>query len=176
MVLFKRYRTRVYNFILNRKLKKLRNKHETCTYLNASSVAVLFDGSKPENMEPVKRYCQSLRNQNKKAYMLCYIEKERPNEALSFDFLTRKNLNWFFIPDNSKTDDFIKRQFDLLINLSTEECLPLEYLSALSKSVYRIGRYIPDKTFCFDFMINLNGKNDVNYLIKEIEHYLRIIK
>jgi hypothetical protein len=176
MVLLKRLRTRAHNFILNRKLKKIDRAHQVCSHSNASSIAVLFDGSKAENMEPVKKYHQLLRNLNKKVHLLCYINKERPGESLMFDHLTRKDLNWCFIPDSGKTDDFINQHFDLLVNLCTEECLPLEYLSALSNSGYRVGRFIPDKTFCFDLMIHSNGNHDVNYLIEQIEKYLKMVK
>jgi hypothetical protein len=175
MVLFKRLKTRAHNFILNRKLKKVQSQHRVFSYTNASSLALLFDASKPENMEPVKKYHQQLRNLNKKVYLLCYIHKERPGESLVFDYLTRRNLNWCFVPEEGKTNDFINQRFDLLINLCTEECLPLEYLSALSNSIYRVGRFIPDKTFCFDLMIQMNEKKDVNYLIEQVEHYLKMI-
>ncbi len=176
MVLFKQIRTRAYNFFLGRKLKQLRNKHETRSFSNSSSVALLFDGSCPENMEPVKHYFQLLRMENKKVHLLCYIRKERPGEALSFEYFTGQDLNWWFTPEKSRTEDFVNKQFDLLINLCTEECLPLEYLSALSRATYRVGRYIPGKTYCFDLMISMNGKKDVNYLIREVEHYLRMIR
>ncbi|HXH17552.1 MAG TPA: hypothetical protein VNJ07_00595 [Chitinophagales bacterium] len=154
----------------------MRNQRETVTYHNASTIGLLFDGTKQENMEPAKRYHQFLRSQNKKVHLLCYIEKERPGESLPFDYLTKKNLNWCFIPEHPKADDFINNRFDLLINLSTHDCLPLEYISSLAKSKLRIGRFIPEKTFCNDLMIDLKGNNDVNYLISQVEHYLRMIR
>ena len=176
MVFFKRLRTRTHNFLLNRNLKKVSRDHQTCSYNNASTIALLFDGTKQKNMEPVKKYHQYLRSLNKKVHLLCYIEKERPGESLAFDYLTKRNLNWWFVPENAKAVEFISTRFDLLINLCAEECLPLDYISALSNSVYRVGRFIPDKTFCFDLMINLNGNSDVNHLIEEVEHYLKMIK
>jgi len=176
MVLFKKLRTRAHNFLLSQQLKKTTREHQACSFFNASSIALLFDGSKPENIEPVKKYHQFLRGLNKRVHLLCYIDKERPGESLPFDYLTRKNLNWCFVPDAEKISDFIGRRFDVLINLSTEECLPLEYISALSASTYRVGRFIPDKTFCHDLMIDLNGRNDVSYLIEQAEYYLRMVK
>ncbi len=176
MVFFKNLRTRAHQFILSRKLKEVRNQHQTVRYDNASSIGLLFDGTKPENMEPAKKYYQFLRSINKKAHLLCYIEKERPGESLPFDYLTKKNLNWCFIPEHSKATEFTGSRFDLLINLCTEECLPLEYISALSNSVYRVGRFIPEKPFCHDLMIDLNGKTDMNYFVGQVEQYLRMIK
>lgn len=176
MVFFRRIRNRAHDLILSRNLKKTHHAHQTCGYHQASTIALLFDGTNPKNMEPVKNYHQHLRSLNKKVHLLCYIEKERPGEALSFDYITRRNLNWCFIPEGAKAAHYMNTRYDLLICLCTQECLPLEYISALSNAVYRVGRYIPHKTFCFDLMIHLNGKSDVKFLIDEVERYLLMIK
>lgn len=175
-MVLKRLRVRAHNFILNRQLKKISRQHQACSYFNASSIAILFDGSLPENMETIKKYYQTLRTSNKKIHVLGYIHQERSGESIMFDHITRKNLNWCFIPSAPKANDFINQPFDLLINLCTDECLPLEYLSALSGARYRVGRFISDKTFCFDLMINLNGNRSVSHFIEQVEHFLKMVK
>ncbi len=176
MILFKALRTSLHNYFLGRQLKKAASGHHTCNYENANSIAVVFDVSRLENLKPVKKFYQKLRSGNKTVHLLGYVERLKEGQSLSFDFMTLKNLNWVFIPEHPKATDIMQGNHDILISLCTEKCIPLEYVSAMSNAAYRVGRFIPDKTFCFDLMIDLQGNKDITYLISQVDHYLQIIR
>ncbi|TSA49937.1 MAG: hypothetical protein D4R43_03060 [Sphingobacteriales bacterium] len=72
-------------------------------------------------------------------------------------------------------DEFIDRKFDILINVSIKENLPLEYIAALSQASYRVGLYDPNKLYCNDLMIDLKGNKTLQKYIDQVKHYLHIL-
>jgi len=72
-------------------------------------------------------------------------------------------------------NEFIYIKFDILINLCSTDSLPLEYISAVSSSKFRIGRYDREKTYCYDFMINNERNASLDEFILEVDHFLENI-
>lgn len=176
MLLFKKFRVRLHHYFLQRKLKNFTSVHQTCDYTSAETIGVLFDGSQNANIETVKAFCQELRMRQKKVHLLGFLDTDKDRPSLSFDYFTMKNVNWFFIPQHEKANEFMNSRFDILLNLHVNECLPLEYISALSNSKFRIGRFIEGKTFCYDFMLKLDGNSDLKFFIEQTDHYLKLIR
>ncbi|MBP7497753.1 MAG: hypothetical protein KA792_08835 [Bacteroidales bacterium] len=94
---------------------------------------------------------------------------------LTFDYFTPKDLNWYNKPSNKFVSSFIKREFDILINLNTASDLTLHYIAMQSAAKFKVGRF--DK-FPFDFynlmISNYEDKNQENF-IKNILYYLNEI-
>ncbi len=174
--MFRKFRTHAHHFFLKRKLKKNQHPRKTFNYWNAAKIIVLVDITIPQNLSVARKLVQSLKTQNKKTDILAYIEKERPGEAISVDYFSGKDINLFYFPKQAKALELMNTKYDLLINLCTEECLPLEYISALSKASFRTGRYLPDKTYCYDLMIETSGNKSAEYLAGQTEHFLKMIK
>lgn len=174
--MFRKFRLFLHHHYLNRKLKKQDYPHQTTNFEKAKRIGILFDGSKPENFPIIKNYLKTLRNKQKTVVVIGFISKDVNHEFIPFNFYSEKDVNWIFIPRHPILVEFLDTPYDLLINLYTEECLSLEYLSAMSKAKYRVGRYIADKTYCYDLMINLEEKKDLKDFIKQIDHYVNLIK
>ena len=87
----------------------------------------------------------------------------------------KKNLNWRLAPVGHTVESFIQRKFDILINLSVKEILPLEYISALSQANFRVGPYEKNKTYCYDLMIDTGEEKDLKNLIEQVKHYLHLM-
>ena len=71
--------------------------------------------------------------------------------------------------------DFIQKDFVLLLDLDMKDCLPLNYISGLSMSMCRIGRYSEASIPCYDLMLNVGSSTSIPEFIKQITHYLTII-
>ena len=77
---------------------------------------------------------------------------------LQYDFY-QKDLNWFYKPQNYIIDNFVKRDYDILINLCDSSCIPIKYLVAKSIARFKIGMY--EENFdIYDLMIEL--KKEIN--------------
>ncbi len=86
--------------------------------------------------------------------------------------LTPKDLNWMGLPKPGPVDDFIKTEFDVLFNISLEQNLVLDYITALSRAKFKTG-WSPEKRNFFDLNINIGNKQDALFLAEQQIFYLR---
>lgn len=96
-------------------------------------------------------------------------------EKSSIEIITSADLNVDYIPKNKKIKGFLSSEYAILINLCTEICLPLVYVTAKSKSHFKIGKYHPNLANYYDFMID-SHEHSLTGFLKEIKHYLLKIK
>lgn len=175
--MFRQLRSRIHHYLLKKKLKEApAHEHQTVNYERAKSIAVLFDATNPENLTIAKKFNQDLASLHKHTHFFAFVDQKKPMGSLPFDFMTSEQVSWLFVPEHPKVQDFLTKQYDILINICAHECLPLEYIAALSNAKFRVGRFIPGKTYCYDFMIYTNGKKDMNFLIEQLNQYLKMMK
>jgi len=92
-----------------------------------------------------------------------------------FDYFTEKEVSMNLIPQQSVLNNYAENPFDVLLNLYTAEILPLEYISAVSKATFRIGKYMVGKDYYCDMMISLKETDTLEILIEQTLHYLNQI-
>ena len=68
-------------------------------------------------------------------------------------------------------NEFVKTEYDLLLNLAPEQNLALYYLTALSRAHFKIGRAAEGLNF-FDLTIQIDNDKDALYLAGQQIHYL----
>ena len=85
-----------------------------------------------------------------------------------------QDLNWYYKPQNYIIDNFIKKEYDILINLSDSSCIPIKYLVASSVARFKIGRF-EEGYEIYDLMIKLEKEKGKERLMEEIKHYLNLI-
>lgn len=102
-----------------------------------------------------------------------------PNKQIPNSFLMRKDveivgndaLNWLCIPSKGAGQTFVNESFDLLIDLSVDEVLPVRWLSALSRAQCKVG-LLPYANNPFDLIVNSNLNKPMALLIKDITDIL----
>ena len=84
-------------------------------------------------------------------------------------------MNWYYKPQNDYILNFVKKEYDILINLSDSSCIPLKYLVASSLARFKVGKH-EEGYEIYDLMIKLDKKEDnMKKLISEIAKYLKVI-
>lgn len=166
---------KLHHYFLTKRLKKVNLNRSYVNLSKAKSVGILFDANIVEHIAIVDAFVKDLKNNGKDVTLLGYLKNDKKKPTIDFPYFTAKDTSWIGIPAKEKTGSFVKKEFDLLINLYTHECLPLEFISTLSNAKYRVGRYIDDKTYCYDLMIRLEERKDLTYLIEHTNHYLKEI-
>lgn len=145
----------------------------------AQTIAVLFGPVTKENLVICKNFLKDLRAQNKKVYAIGYYDnKELPDYCVAepaINFITKNDISWLYRPKSEIMEKFTTVEFDMLISLNTEECIPIDYMTAKSNSKFKVGRLTP-KTYQYDFMIDISKNNTMEYLIENIVRYLSMIK
>lgn len=180
MGLRKSIRSKLGNYRFHQEIKKVKLKREVVGFEEAKKIGLLYDATEDHNYEVVKQYVKSIRSMQKEVLALGYVDKKvLPSNQFAqygLDFFTRKNLNWQMIPGNPIVTNFINERFDILINLNSNKCFPLRYISAVSHARFRVGRFDKKDMLCYDLMIKVNGENGIKIFIEEAEKYLRQIK
>ncbi len=180
MGLRKNIRSKLGNYRFLQEIKKVKLKHEVVGFDEAKKIGLLYDATDDTNYEIVKQYVKTIRSQQKEVLALGYVDKKilpvNKFAQYGLDFFTRKNLNWQMIPSNPIVTNFINEKFDILINLNNNKCFPLLYISAVSHSRFRVGRFDKKDVSCYDLMIQVKGEQGIKVFIEEAENYLRQIK
>ena len=83
-------------------------------------------------------------------------------------------MNWYKKPQNYIIDNFIKKEYDILINLCDSSCIPIKYLVASSVARFKIGQHEYGYEI-YDLMISLKEDKSLEKLMSEIQHYLQLI-
>ncbi|MFW5831863.1 MAG: DUF6913 domain-containing protein [Prolixibacteraceae bacterium] len=101
---------------------------------------------------------------------LCIYGKVSPPQANS-NAVTKKDLNWMGLPVSVSVENFIETEFDLLLNVSLQQNLILDYITAMSRAKFKIG-WSPVNENYFDLNINIGRKQDAMYLARQQIFYL----
>jgi hypothetical protein len=146
---------------------------------DAKKVGILYNLESVADYEIVSEFVTQLQHDRKEVKALGFVKDKilvsRFLPKLSYDFISRKDVNWFFMPGQVKVRDFISKEFDLLIDLSLKDNLPLRYIAGLSMSLCRIGRFSEKNTDCYDLMIDLPQAASLQEYIRQVTHYLTMI-
>jgi Family of unknown function (DUF6913) len=167
----------IHRFLLKRKLSKLENTHHSVPYGEVRHIGILFNAADQSDYVSIEAYANQLKEENKKVEILGYIPLKHIEGILSYPYFTKKEINFFQIPNSQDVQDFINKEFDVLLHFSKEEELELEYISALSKAKMRVGKYNAEKLYCYDLMIEgQNQTESIGDLIPVFNKYLKMIK
>ena len=166
-----------YNFL--QEFAKV-NRHRAVVNLNeAKTIGVVYAVNSEETYKIVETFVKSLKTKDRYIHILGYIPvKYFPPyiiPTLATDYFTGKDINWFGKPVNAYVTDFLKREFDIIINLCMEDNYTLQYICGLSKASFKVGISGEGNTDYYDFMIEAKAGLPVEDFIKEIIHYLTII-
>ena len=177
--MFKNIRSFIGNNLFKQELSKSGRDRRLINLQEAKKIGILYNLDTVPDYEIVSEFVTQLQQGRKEVKALGYVKNKnlvsRFLPKLSYDFFSRKDVNWFYMPGQAKVRDFIAKEFDLLIDLSLKDNLPLKYIAGLSMSLCRIGRFSEKNTDCYDFMIDIHPAASLKEYILQITHYLNLI-
>jgi hypothetical protein len=145
----------------------------------AAKVGVAYNLTEESVYRTVSDYVKKLQDSGKNVKAIGYVESKRLTgqflPKLSYDFIYPTNLNWNLKPVSEASRDFVDTEFDILIDLSTEDLLPLLFITGLSKAKFKAGIQSRAKTGILDLMIDIKGTAGLEALTEQLNHYLNII-
>jgi UDP-N-acetylglucosamine pyrophosphorylase len=162
---------------LKQEIKKLSRKNHSVSWSHAKNIGILLIIHNQKELLEVEKLAEDLRNENKNVKLLVYRTDQNlanPQNA-NIQILSDEDIEWNYIPKKEKIISFVNHEFDMLINLCTEICFPLIYITALSKSLFKVGAYNKNQTAIFDFMI-ATEQHSLSGFSSELKHYLNKIK
>jgi len=167
-------------FLLGRDIAKRKLKRSFVAFNEVQHIGIVYNAQKKEDEELVNHYANQLRQQGKKVFLMGFVDmKELPHNKkfnLQSEFFWKEKLNGFNLPVKDKIGRFLDYDFDILMNLYFEPSLPMQAIAAYSNAKYRIGSHIEGGFDFYDAMINVERNKNLNFLIEQIDFYLRSIK
>lgn len=173
-------RTSIGNYLLRREAASVARNRSMINLVRAKSVGVLYALNAPPDYNDVETFVSSLQKEHKEVRALGYLQHKglisRFLPKLSYDFFSQTEVGWFYKPVNLKVNDFIGTEFDLLIDLTMEDYLPLKFVAGLSRARCKVGLFSDENARYYDLMIKIDHTQRLPEFIKQIRHYLTIIQ
>ncbi len=171
---------------LRKDFRKPENNAVVCNIENAQSLGIIYNATKEEDFIRVKEFLHRLKKTVPEVVALGFVDmKELANfhiQPLDFSFFCHKDLNWYHKPAEDSVEDFVRKKFDILIDLNLTENLSVRFVLAESAALFKTGRFCKIEPNYYDLMISLNEQssgeevNQLEMLIKQTELYLKMIK
>ncbi len=165
--------------VLRKRFSKNTRDKSVQNFESARSAVILFDTSLPNCFSPIKEFTKYLLDKGIKTSVFGYVaQKETPQEMLlwaNFEFINRKDVNWYGSPGGEVTESFFRKVPELLFVIRKKEYLTMEYLIQLSQAKFKIGCYT-DSENDLDLMINdPKAECDTAYFIEQVKHYIGLL-
>ncbi|HMC98109.1 MAG TPA: hypothetical protein VKG92_10660 [Flavobacteriales bacterium] len=94
---------------------------------------------------------------------------------LNFDAICQKDLNWYRIPQGNTVQNFMAEEYEVLIDLTLQDRLPIQYIMAKSRARFKVGRFSESNKRILDMMIDMAGSQSLPQMIQQIHHYLLMV-
>lgn len=150
-------------------------------YGNARSIGVIYKEKDEAFFILVKQFVKYLKAEHgiRDILTLAYIDdKHIPHwqlHKLEYEYFTIADTDWRLKPKSQGTDDFLARDFDILLDFTLDTPPPLMHILAKSRARFKVGAWNPAKKELLDFMVDLSDKNTFDQYLHKLNHFLTIL-
>ncbi|MEO9484510.1 MAG: hypothetical protein ABJG47_13725 [Ekhidna sp.] len=159
----------IKNIFLNHKGKATIAAREHCTYLEASSIGILYN-SEEFSTEVITKLEELLKSDKKDVARMGYTDKPS-EEKLIF---SKKDISGTGTVKKDNLSFFINQTFDFLISLDTSENINYKYVLALSKATCKVG-FETEKYYDL-LQLSLKMDDSKPKAVANIVRYLKMIQ
>ncbi|HNW89535.1 MAG TPA: hypothetical protein PKN48_07710 [Bacteroidales bacterium] len=161
-----------WNAEIKNKFPKLIRSKKIIHPSDAKSIGIIYNVGEEKDYLVITRFAGQLQNDKKEVRTLGWINLKDPPHycypRLMFDYITKRNINWFYKPSGEKINDFIEKDFDILLNTDTTNNPSLTYVTALSKAKLKVGLFSEKNKEFFDLMISIEKIPEIQVLIDQM--------
>ncbi|NQU85031.1 MAG: hypothetical protein HQ541_04655 [Mariniphaga sp.] len=151
--------------LLDSKYRKIRRQVKLFNFENAKRVGVLWHLDDKEGFLYISDF---LKKKQVISRYLCYTGTSSEVIANSFG---KKETNFFGFPKKGVANSFMEVEYDLLVNISVNDCFPLKFVTALTNAHFKIGTDTGSDNY-FDLSIKIEDNKNSLYLVKQQIHYI----
>jgi hypothetical protein len=134
-----------------------------CTLSEAKKIGIIYDATEYISFEIVRDLVKQLSNNSITISVLGYVDSKKLIDHYlyrkGFDFFCKNDLNWYYKPVATQTEQFINEPFDILINLSLDYQFPIHYITSASRASFKTGRYSATDA-SLDLMIDIEKEKE----------------
>jgi hypothetical protein len=177
--MFQRIRTSVARYRLKQEVQKVHRERKLSNLASSRKIGILYTLNDVPDYDIVAEFVTRLQHDKKEVKALGFVRNKilvsRFLPKLAFDFFSGKDVSFFFRPTSPKVKDFMDQEFDLLLDLSLSENIPLKFIAGLSAAHCRVGMFTEEDFHCYDLMIDIPKGMGITDYISHITHYLTVI-
>lgn len=182
---------KVNRFLFNRRAKSFLQNYPRekrfVNYDNAKTILLVFESDYSEKNPRIRRIIRTLASEGKKVMAWGFVDKKEITTAILPDFriLHHKDTDFFGKPLASFMHELEDLHFDLLLDLTMNEVIPLQYISLYSNVYCKTG-IKKNELKMYDFIVDISGVNDndaenpieldATYIYEQIIFYLKKIQ
>ncbi len=146
----------------------------------AKKIALFYEIDSEGSFASIDPFIKQLQSDKKMLSVIAYYPQKRMPEDLAVPervtCVSRKDFSLFVRPQNEVLRQFVNKDYDILIDLSSHKAFPMKMLAALAPAQYKVGSQHPDYVDIFDLILNVKDNCTASELAKHVIHYLKIIK
>jgi hypothetical protein len=163
---------------LKKQCKQQQCKRKFHNFNTAKSVGILYLYSTATDND-IHLLTKFLTERNIKVQALAYSPESTPPPSfvttINKRLFCKEQLNWFGKPSSGEVDNFIRSEFDILIDFSDAPCYPVQYITTLSRAQMRVGKAAyPGNPY--EFILSIPEQGDNRFFIEQLKHYLLSIQ
>lgn len=179
MAFVQELKLRFVNFLLNKRIFRPGKLNSPLDLDKAKTVGIVYKPVDQNDENVIKALQKELSDSGKTVFMLAYYDELEPPETIlktkHYLFLTPKDLNLLEIPKKSVVGDFLEQDFDIVMTFCFDQCMPLYYLTAVTKADFKLGIYDPYYSHIYDFMVQPDSQQNIEQAVHTLKYYLKSI-
>jgi hypothetical protein len=180
MELFKNIRLGIGKVVLAKKISKTKRKVYYSNISLVKNIGIVWDASKTDEFPCLSRFYQKMHERNIDVKILGYFAgKDLPDQYTAIRYLTcirRNEINFIYHPESKESSNFIRKRFDILIDINFKNLFPLQFISSLSNAGFKVGLFDSKvHNSPFDLMMEIKNPVNIENYLNQILHYLEMI-
>lgn len=153
--------------------KLLTQRQVNITNNEVSSLGVVINVNEFDDFEAFKKLAALIKIHTNNVKIIAFSEDEKEN-LLSWDLcFTPKDFGWRGAVNNVELQNFLNKEFDVLVSYYNEEILELKLITAASKAAFKVGVLQTDERLN-DLIIKTDIK-EFDVFKNELFKYLTIL-
>lgn len=148
------------------------------TFTNSKSIGILWNPVDEASIETYEFLRKTLKDKGIKAVGIAYIASRHEKETIATiahsGFSNKYNVSWSGSPKSGDGVQFLQKRFDILIDLSIQKVLALQYILVHSIATFKVGWESSEHNY-YDLNIDVSEKPQSRYLMEQIIYYLENI-
>jgi len=169
----------IIHFLIKRKIGQTKLSGKDVSFHSAKKVGIIAVMDSKDRMEQVINFKKRIESYGPKVVSIGYVPlaiiPDYFNTQMQTDVFSKKDVNFFGIPGNSFVKEFLNEEFDILIDLTLDEVLPLIYVAGLSKARLKAGKYRANMLHVYDFLLKADEGKPFGDFLFSMKNYLSII-
>ncbi|MFM2315781.1 MAG: hypothetical protein RLZZ155_113 [Bacteroidota bacterium] len=161
------------------KLVEPRRQRAGSNFHDAQSVGILYVDSDERYFNKIKAFAKYLKDKFGVRHIKCvgFVNEPSKNlpiwqsQKLEFEYFTKDDLNWYLRPVQN-VSKFIKEDFDILIDLTNGDHIPLNFIFKESKAKMKVGLRDSLAARQCDLMIDLGENPTIDKYLQNLDVYL----